>query len=63
LNDSAIDSEVVGTWSPDGRRFAEITLSGSKLSLVLIKVGSLHKPIVIRNNIDSSLPDWYPTRE
>jgi len=63
LNEFAVDSEVVGTWSPDGRHFAEITLSGSKLSLIIIKVGSLDKPIVIRNSIDSSLPDWSPTGE
>ena len=64
LNESATDTEFGGAWSPDGRRFAELALSGSTLSLALIKVGSREKPvIVVRDRVHIGLPDWSPTGE
>src|SRR5260370_40434805 len=58
LNESADDTELGGTWSPDGRRFAELANSGSNTSLVLIKVGSREKPAILRDHVYGSLPDW-----
>jgi eukaryotic-like serine/threonine-protein kinase len=61
LNESANDSEWAGTWSPDGRRFAELANSGSNTSLTLIKVGSREKPVILRDHGSGSLPDWSST--
>jgi Tol biopolymer transport system component len=61
LNDWASDTEFAGTWSPDGRRFAELADTGSSTSLVLIKVGSREKPVILRDYVEGSLPDWSPT--
>jgi Tol biopolymer transport system component len=55
---SASDTEFGGTWSPDGRRFAELAVSGSKQSLAIIKVGSSEKSVVLRDQVYSFLPDW-----
>ena len=54
-------TEYAGTWSPDGRRFAELAVSGSSVSLVVIKVGSREKPVILRDHVDGSLPDWSST--
>jgi Tol biopolymer transport system component len=51
LNESATDTEFAGTWSPDGRRFAELAVSGSSMSLALIKVGSREKPVILRDHV------------
>jgi len=61
LNDFASDTEYASTWSPDGRRFAELANSGSNTSLVLIKVGSREKPVILRDHVYGSLPDWSST--
>jgi len=61
LNESADDTEFGGTWSPDGRRFAELAVSGSNQTLSLIKVGSREKPVILRDDVYSSLPDWSST--
>jgi serine/threonine protein kinase len=58
LNESATDSEIAGTWSPDGRRFAEILLAGSDQALVSVKVGTREKPFVIRDHTINFVPDW-----
>jgi eukaryotic-like serine/threonine-protein kinase len=63
LNESAIGAEWGGAWSPDGRRFAEIVLTGSMYSLAVIKVGSREKPFVLREVVTEYLPDWSPTGE
>jgi Tol biopolymer transport system component len=66
LNESATDNEWAGAWSPDGRRFAELarlSRSGMIPSLVLIKVGSREKPVILRDRLDAGLPDWSPTGE
>jgi Tol biopolymer transport system component len=62
LNESADDTEYAGTWSPDGRRFAELLASGSSLSLALVKVGFREKPMVHAGVYDSP-PDWSPDGE
>jgi len=61
MNESADDTEFGGTWSPDGRRFAELAVSGSNETLSLIKVGSREKPVVLRDHVYGSLPDWSST--
>ena len=63
LNEAATDTEFAGTWSPDGRRFAELAVSGSSMSLALIKVGSREKPFILRDHVYGCLPDWSPTSE
>ena len=61
LNESATDTEYGGTWSPDGRRFAELAVSGDGKSLSVIKVGSREKPVNLREHVYNSLPDWSST--
>jgi len=63
LNDWAGDTEFASTWSPDGRRFAEIAVSGGVNSLAIIKVGSRDKPVILRDDVYEFLPDWSPTGE
>jgi len=63
LNDWANYSEYAGTWSPDGRRFVELVFPGSNASLAIIKVGSRDKPVILRDDVYESLPDWSPTGE
>jgi Tol biopolymer transport system component len=58
LNESATDSEIAGTWSPDGRRFAEVLLAGYDQALVSVKVGTREKPFVIRDHTINFVPDW-----
>jgi Tol biopolymer transport system component len=63
LNESATDTEFAGTWSPDGHRFAELAVSGSSMSLAIIKVGSREKPVILRDRVYGGLPDWSSTSE
>ena len=63
LNESATDSEWGGTWSSDGRRFAELAYTGGSSTLTVIKIGSREKPAVLRERVSDSLPDWSPTGE
>jgi Tol biopolymer transport system component len=50
-------------WSPDGRRFAYLQVSGKSMGLAIVTVGSAERPIVLRQVVWGSLPDWSPTNE
>jgi len=58
LNEAADYTEFAGTWSPDGRRFAEIAVVGADQSLSTIKVGSRQRLFIVRDHVDSFVPDW-----
>lgn len=63
LNESESDLELTGTWSPDGRRFAELSPVGSNERLLLVKIGSREKPIILRERLGDFVPDWSPSGE
>lgn len=63
MNESATDTEYGGAWSPDGRRFAYLQVSGKSMGLAVATVGSADVPILLRREIWASLPDWSPTNE
>jgi serine/threonine protein kinase/Tol biopolymer transport system component len=60
LDNSGNDAEYSGSWSPKANRFVYLAVNGSSTSLVIAKIGSTEKPVVIRKGVAAKLPDWSP---
>lgn len=59
LTDVANPTEYGGSWSPDGRRFAFITIQNANAALAIVKTSGDAAPVILDHDI-SGIPEWSP---
>ena len=59
--DTNTTGEYGGSWSPDGSRFVYSGDQAGKYSLMIVKTSGNAAPVVLREAVESAIPDWSPT--
>ena len=59
--DTDTSGEYGGSWSPDGSHFVYWQEQAGKGSLMMVKTSANAAPVVLREGVNSALPDWSPT--
>lgn len=54
------ESELGGSWSPDGSRFVYIAYEGGQDSVMTVKTSGDAVPTALKENVEGSLPEWSP---
>jgi Tol biopolymer transport system component/DNA-binding winged helix-turn-helix (wHTH) protein len=57
------DSEIAGSWSPDGDRFVYVQVKGGKWTLMIVKTSGNATPQVLKEGVEGwhGIPDWSPS--
>lgn len=57
-------AEFASNWSPDGKEYVYLQVSGGKTNLAKVETSGNATPVVLRRDVDTFfLPDWSPTGE
>jgi eukaryotic-like serine/threonine-protein kinase len=54
-------SEMGGSWSPDGSRFAYVQVAAGKRSLMVVRTSGDAAPLTLRANVGHPVPVWSPS--
>ncbi len=61
LTDVEPGAEYTGAWSPDGSRFVYLQSQGGKTSVMVTKTNGNAAPVMLKEGVLPSFPDWSPT--
>jgi Tol biopolymer transport system component len=55
------ESELGGSWSPDGERFVYLQPKGAKTALMMVQTSGNAIPTALNDDVDNVIPDWSPS--
>ena len=61
LTSTQSDTEMGGSWSPDGARFVYLNSVAGQVTLKTVRTTGGAAPVLLKKMVDLDIPDWSPT--